>query len=300
MTIGIGVLGTSETGRAKEIVADTAILIADTMGSFGDAYSHSRLHKALMFPEHNVYALVADEVDKGAELVPVICKFLAQEAPKEQRHYGNIINGIAKGCFFYKGEKFTILELPKLRLPPEVFDPRKVTPELNAVVQAEWDRFYVGCDLLIATFDGLGKAYLLSVDGQNGELHNVSFPGFGAIGCGAGNAMFWLSTRQHTLGMLPVRAAYHAYEAKLMAEGSAHVNQHLDIIVATKDEHWFSSSHGLLGGDWPEEHAVINLSNLKQWNKKYGPKGTEMLGKDPKPKSSVARKVSPRAATVGR
>jgi len=290
MTIGIGVLGTSEIGRTKERIADTVVLIADTMGSFDDQYSHARLHKALMFPEHNVYALVADEVDKGAELVPVICKFLAQEAPKEQRHYGHLINGIAKGCFFYKGEKFTILELPKLRMPPELFDPRQTPRHLDATIQTAWDKFYVGCDLLIATFDGLGKAYLFWVEGGNGNVRNMSFPGFGAIGCGAGNAMFWLSQRQHTLGMLPVRAAYHAYEAKLMAEASAHVNEHLDIIVATKEEHWFSSSHSLLGGNWPSPHPVINLHNLKRWHRKYGPRGTEKLGLESGPKLLSAQR----------
>jgi hypothetical protein len=49
MTVGIGVLATTKVGRDKRIVPDTAILIADTMGSYEDVDSHPRLHKAFIF-----------------------------------------------------------------------------------------------------------------------------------------------------------------------------------------------------------------------------------------------------------
>src|SRR6266849_537653 len=91
MTIGVGVLATSEIGRAKQLIPDTAILVADTMGSFGDIDSHGRLHKTMAFPEEGIYATAADRIDRAAELVPMMCTFIAAEAPRARRTYGDIL-----------------------------------------------------------------------------------------------------------------------------------------------------------------------------------------------------------------
>ena len=180
MTIGIGVLATSDEARKEKRGPDTAILLADTMGSYGDVDSHARLHKVIMMPEDGLYAAIAGDVSRGAQLVPCICTFL-REIPKGERTFGKIQIAIAEGCFMYKHHTFTLFELPKLRLPPHSFNPnQELDPELDKKIQ---------------------KA--------------------------------WLSRRQHTLGLLPLRAAYHAYEAKLTGEGSAHVNEHIDLVVAT-------------------------------------------------------------------
>jgi hypothetical protein len=276
MTIGIGVLGTSDSGRRKHIVADTAVLIADTQGSFGDVDSHARLHKTFEFPESGVYAVVADRVECGAELMPMVSAAIGSVS-KHQRTYGTIMRAIADACYAYKRDKFTICEFPKLRLPPKELDPVTVTPELNATVQASWEDFNVGCDLLIAAFDRNGRAFLFHMDSREHDLRNTSFPGFWAIGSGSENALFWLSRRQHTLGMLPLRAGYHAYEAKLMAESSPFVNEHLDVIVATNDDHWFSTTHKTLHRG--KEHPDINITSLAKLFKKRAPRSTEDLGR---------------------
>jgi hypothetical protein len=276
MTIGIGVLADSAEGRRKNIVPDTLILIADTMGSFGSVDSHGRLHKTCMKPEQGVYCVIANQVDKGAELFEVICSCIG-EVPKPERTYGRILTALAEGCLSYKRHKFQICEMPKMRLPPEWIDPRTVPAELQRSVQERWEAFDIGCDLIIGVFDDKGCAWLFQLSGAEHEIANVTFPGFSAIGSGADNARFWLSRRQHTLGLLPLRAAYHAYEAKLMAEGSPHVNEHLDIVVATNEAHWFCTTHKSVNN--MKVHPEINIQSLKKLFKKYGMRNTDRLGR---------------------
>jgi hypothetical protein len=257
------------------VVPDTAILIADTMGSYGDVDSHARLHKAFMFPDADVYAVAADQVDRASELLFAFAKWL-KDIPKAERTYGAVVKTLASVCYGYKREKFTVHEFPKLRLPPKEMDPATVTPELNAIVQAQWEKFSIGCDLIVAAFCGDGTVCFLQVNGLDHEICNIVFPGFGAIGAGSENAIFWLSQRQQTLGQLPLRAGYHAYEAKRMAEASAHVNEHLDIIVATNEGHWFCTTHPSLHTE--KEHPEINIKNLKRLWKRYSPRDTSKLG----------------------
>ena len=89
MTIGIGVLATSEEGRASRLLPDTAILIADTMGSYDDADSHARLHKAFMFPEIGLYAVAANRVRPGAgELLSAINTLLATDPQRKPQFWG--------------------------------------------------------------------------------------------------------------------------------------------------------------------------------------------------------------------
>jgi hypothetical protein len=276
MTVGIGVLATTEEARKEKRTPDTAILLADTMGSYEDVDSHSRLHKALMFPDDRLYAVASGDVAKAAQLLPCICTFL-REIPRGEKTFGKIQVAIVEGCFHYKHHIFTLSELPRLRLPPHAFNPnQRLEPELNERMQAEWMSFDIGCDLVIAAFDDEGRAYLFESNAQQHAVHHRSFPGFAAIGTGGDNALFWLTRRQHTLGLLPLRAAYHAYEAKLTAEGSAHVNEHLDLIVATSTDHWFCTTHKSVHGE--KEHPAINIPNLKRLLKRYWIKSTDQIG----------------------
>lgn len=276
MTIGSGVLATSDEARKEKRGPDTAILLADTMGSYEDVDSHARLQKVIMIPDDGVYAAIAGDVSRGAQLVPCICTFL-KEIPKSERTFGKIQIAIAEGCFLYKHHVFTLFELPKLRLPPHAFNPNQtLEPELNEKIQAAWEQFDLGCDLVIAAFDDERKAYIFESNAQEHAVHHRTFPGFATIGSGGGNALFWLSRRQHTLGLFPLRAAYHAYEAKLTAEGSAHVNEHLDIVVATSSDHWFCTTHKAVHGE--KEHPEINLANLRRLLKRHWIKNTDDIG----------------------
>ena len=290
MTIGIGVLATSEEARKKNTVPDTAILLADTMGSYEDVDSHARLHKLLMFPDDRVYAVAAGDISRAAQLMPCICTFLREILPGE-RTFGKTQIAIAEGCFQYKHHLFTLMEMPKLRLAPHFFGPnQKLEPELNEKIQAEWMKFDIGCDLVIAAFDDTGKAYLFEANAQRHEVHNRSFPGFAAVGTGGDNAIFWLSRREHTLGLQPLRAGYHAYEAKLTSEGSAHVNKHIDLLVATSTDHWFCTTHKSVHGE--KEHPEINIANLKRLLTKYWIKNTDPIGAVIK--ASVSQRAKPK------
>ncbi|MFZ3342562.1 MAG: hypothetical protein WA213_16890 [Terriglobales bacterium] len=274
MTVGIGLLATTLGGRDKKVVPDTAILIADTMGSFGDVDSHDRLHKAFMFPEVGLYAVAADQIDRAGEVLSAIKDALAT-LPKDRRTHGEITRTVAAVCYGYKRGKFTTHEFPKLRLPPTELDPTMVTPHLNAIVQEKWEQFSIGCDLILAVFCNTKAPTLLRVSGVEHEIENVVIPGFAVIGIGEENARFWLSRRQQQFGQQPLRAAYHAYEAKVMAEASAHVNEHLDIVVATDDDHWFCTSHAAVPRY--KVHPEINVKNLKRLYRRYGPHETSGL-----------------------
>ncbi|SRR5579871_2029807 len=283
MTIGIGVLATEKgTSNAKP---NHLVLIADTMGSFSDDYSHPRLHKLFDFPESDLYASAAGQIDQAAALMPMINQNISQ-TPSSQRSFGDIVRGVAQSLFMFKMEKFNLTVLPKYGLPPASIAPNStippssliagmalVPPAVQAELEKEWQAFELGCDLIIGAFDHSGQAVMMCQYSHEPDLRNVTFPGYWAIGSGAPNAIFWLSHRAHVLGMGLKRAAYHAYEAKLMAEGSAHVNDHLDVLVARKGAHWHVSTHK------PNQKTdcPIKISQLKKWQRKFGPSETDAL-----------------------
>jgi hypothetical protein len=280
-TIGIGVLASEP--HDSPVKPNHLILLADTMGSFGEEYSHPRLHKMFTFPETDLYATAAGDVSYAALLMPMINATLAQIS---ERSYGDILRGIIQTLFMFKMETFNLNILPKYGLPPASIAPTAtihpssliaamsvVPEEIRIKLEQEWNNFYLGCDLIIGAIDKFGQALLVYLFGEEDVIRNGSFPGYCAIGSGSPNAMFWLSHRAHVLGMELKRAAYHAYEAKLMAEGSAHVNEHLDMIVATKGKHWMMTTHKpSAGSDCP-----VSFTQLKDWYEKLGPKDTDVL-----------------------
>ena len=222
-----------------------------------------------------MYAVAADQIDRAGELLSAIEKAITA-VPKAERSHGEITRIVAAVCYGYKRGKFTTHEFPKLRLPPEEMDPARVTPALDAIVQERWENFSIGCDLVLAVFTANKTPTLLQVNGVEHDINNMVFPGFAAIGAGSEHAVFWLSRRQQMFGHVPLRAAYHAYEAKTMAESSPHVNEHLDIIVATDSEQWFSSTHRI--DHRIPEHPQINIKNLQRLWKRYGTRDTSNLG----------------------
>lgn len=272
MTIGVGVLATDENPSFGGIRPNHIVFLSDTLGSFGDVYSHPRLHKMQVFADNGVYATAANEMDKAAEFIPMMNKNIAT-VPMEQRHYGDIMRLLNASVFLYRKERFQLDVLPQFRLPPEAFDPRLagLPPATDRKIQKRWLGFDMGFSLLVGAFDLDGQAHLFHV-GHLGDVTNISFPGFGAIGI-APQTMFWLSHREQRLGMSVRRSAYHAYEAKLLAEDSPHVNDHIDMLIANKNEHWFSSTH------LPErgKGSPVTLANLREWFETYGPRRTDDL-----------------------
>lgn len=274
MTIGIGVLATSEAGREKGVMPDYAILVSDTMGSFGDEYSHPRLHKRFDLPDQRMFILAADQIDKAAEVVAVINAVLSP-VPHDARTYGKILNCIGEACFRYKADRFRMEVLPKYRIAPTCFNPFEGSKELNDTLNSAWQAFELEFQLLIAAFDRRGQAHLIFVDGREGTAQGQNIPGFSAIGTGSGNAMFWLAHRAHTMGVRPLRALYHAYEAKIMAEDSPNVNDQIDILAARADAYWSCTSHPT--AEKFEWLPTFPLENLKGMMEMYGPQPTNEL-----------------------
>ncbi len=156
MTIGVGVLATEPEARARDLIPSHVILMADTMGSFGDDYSHSRLHKLFLYPANALYATAANQIDKAASLLPMIDTHMSA-VPLINRTYGDIVRAISLACFLHKVSTFTLEVLPKHGIPPKEFDLNGV-PNLNvlAKLKDEWDGFDIGCDVLIGAFDHRG------------------------------------------------------------------------------------------------------------------------------------------------
>lgn len=298
MTIGIGVLATEP--HDSVVRPNYLVLIADTMGSFEDEYSHPRLHKSFAFPETDLFATAAGHVDQAALLMPMISATLAQTS---ERSCGDILRGIAQTLFMFKSEIFTLNVLPKYGLPPASIAPTSsiqpsslieamalAPPGMREKIENEWNEFTLGCDLIIGAIDKAGQAMLVYLYGQEDVIRNGSFPGYCAIGSGSPNATFWLSKRAHVLGMGVKRAVYHGYEAKIMAESSAHVNEHLDVTIATKGKHWSFTTHKT---STPKD-CPVTLGALTEWYMTFGPKTTDLLDKpetdthDELPKSHAA------------
>jgi hypothetical protein len=125
--------------------------------------------------------------------------------------------------------------------------------------------------MIVGGFNAIGQAFLLPVEGD-GIITNIGFPGFGAIGSGLSNAMFWLSYRNQNLGLTLKTSAYHALEAKIMAESSPFVNEKLDVLVAARGKWTFISDSKPV-----PEGAAFNLNELRAMLSVYRPKCTDDL-----------------------
>jgi hypothetical protein len=165
MTIGIGVLATSTEGRSRKILPDHLVLVSDTMGSFGDEYSHSRLHKRFDLPANKAYIVAAGSIDKASELVPMIDTQLSA-IPFKQRTYGNIMEACAMSAFKYKMERFIREILPKHGIPPQTYDPLTASKDILEILEPEWEQFEIGTDLLVGAFSHTGQAISSTLTAQ--------------------------------------------------------------------------------------------------------------------------------------
>jgi hypothetical protein len=273
MTIGIGVLGTA-TSKLK---ADTLAMVSDTLGSVGDFHSTSYLHKMFLFPDEKLYVVAADRIEKAAELVAMIRIRLRSLAV---RNHGFIQHALNECVQDYRRQRMTYEVLPKHMVTLEQWL-LPMDEALRQAVMHDWMVFDMNCSLIVGTFTDEGQAILYEIpsvaaiqqeDGQvKMQFVNVSsFPGFCAIGTGAENANFWLCYRGHNLAHSPERSAYHAYEAKLMAESSPHVNEKIEMVIATAEGHVHLTDRKPQQGEW-------SLATFKGMFEQYGPKSTEAL-----------------------
>ena len=263
MTIGIGVLASEGEG----IQPNRLVLIADTQGTFGGAHSMNRLHKIFVAADTRVYACGAGKIDRAAELFQVIMD-LSKVIQGGTQRYGSIMETVRASADLYKRVRFKMEVLPSFaRMPqsiPDMFTDEHLTSELLT----KWREFDFGCQMIVGAFNQAGQAVLIYIE-STGEIENFTFPGFAAIGSGLDNAMFWLSYRNHNYTFPVRRSAYHAFEAKIMAESSPFVNEKIDMLIASGDG-WakISDTFGVEGG------PPISLQELRDLFKFYGPKDT--------------------------
>jgi hypothetical protein len=266
MTIGIGVLAST----SADVKPDHLILLCDTKGSFGDSFSMNHLHKMFIDPKQGLYTIAAGKMDRAADLFKTLAVFFSDDTPG-LKGYGKLFTSVHAASDCYKRVRFKYDVLPLFaRHPqsiPEAFNDSDLTPEL---IEA-WREFDFGCQMIVGSFDPIGTAMLFTIDGD-GQVQNSMFPGFTAIGTGLNSAMFWLSYRQHNLGLSVKRAAYHAFEAKLMAESSPFVNDQIDIVIANKKEHFL-----LTRANPSPEGAPVTVADLRKMLRRYGIRETEGL-----------------------
>jgi hypothetical protein len=266
MTVGIGVL--CSEGKERP---DHLILTCDSLGSFGDENSTASLHKLFSRQDANIYAVAAHDIGKAAELVTKIGNAVKA---RSNGTYGQTYDAICFAVHDYKSARFRYEVVTQFGLAPIVgwMEEAKKIGVLDKLLKKLWPKFSIECQLIVGTFAEDGSSRLFLVE-HYGLVHPVSLPGFVAIGSGASGALFSLCYRNQTMDMGLRRSAYHAYEAKIMAERSPHVGKaDIQMLIANPKQAC------LLTEQEPERSGCsVSLTELKEWLEKYGPKKTTDL-----------------------
>lgn len=266
MTIGIGVLA------SQKQKPDTIILLADTKGTFSEKQSMNRLHKIFKDEEINLYAVAADRIDRASELFGFISKMLRETFHKDgRRGYTSVLDAVHAAADLFKRARFRYDVLPQHAQPPlsipEMFTEKDLTPQLLK----RWRKFYFGCQMIVGAILANGQACMFYIGGD-GEVDNFTFPGFVAIGSGGDDAMFWLGYRNQHLGRSLKQSAYHAFEAKTMAESAAYVNDKAEMLIADS-----SGSFELNDFKPTPKNAKFTLADLRKLLVRFGPRKTDKL-----------------------
>ena len=274
MTIGIGVLATE--GAVKP---DTLVLVSDTLGSaLEDTASTQRLHKMFVSESDGLYAVAADNINNAGELFPRIQHFLRRETT---RSHGSIFLAIHSAVHDYHRWRIGKEVLPKYSWIAGDLE----AEETKELVRDECMRFNLGCELIVGAFDDSGMALLFETysvghtDHEDGAPPTMvlargnTIPGFTVIGKGRDSADFWLNYRNHALSYSPRRAAYHAYEAKRMAENSPYVNDKIELLIANK------TGHVRLDDKTPVKRGW-SLEEMREMFSNYGPRSTDGLDRE--------------------
>ncbi|HWD99371.1 MAG TPA: hypothetical protein VG345_10045 [Bryobacteraceae bacterium] len=271
MTIGIGVLATA-VGKC-----DSLALASDTMGSIGDTHSTPSISKTFIFPDERLYIVCADQIEKASERGGMI-RIQLQRHP--QRSHGSIQHALHLAVDDYRRQRCMYEILSNYGLKSENWL-GPLDSELRKAVIDDCLGLDMNCEMIIGTFTDEGQAILyyipnIAVEYQQDGTPTLrmvrvqAFPGFYTIGTGAASAHFWLCYRGHRLTYSPKRAAYYAFEAKLMADKSPFVNEKIEMAIATTDGHVHVKDSAPESGSW-------SLAEFRHMYRKYGPQSTEPL-----------------------
>jgi hypothetical protein len=282
MTIGIGVLCSSKP-KPHTPRPDALVLMADTMGST-ETDSTSELYKMWIDDDLRIYAVGAGTLEYGGELISILGGQIKEiNTSGQPMTHGRFVKAINSSFHILRSQHFQLDVMPQMFLSTPA-GPARLAGE-EEVFKA-WKRHTLDIQMLIATLDHEGQAYLYSVVEYHDEhgqslpkkVYLCEFPGYATIGTGADNANFWLNYRRQVLGRSVKQSVYHAYEAKLMAAQAPSVNDQIEIAIVVPGSKSFH-----LTKDTPmADGCPVSLGELQRLFKKYGPQKTEVLG-HPKP-----------------
>lgn len=281
MTIGIGVLA----WKVPPIVTEDApvpnriILCADRLGSYGDIFSTGSMFKIFGYSQAKLYAVASGDISKAGELLKEMSQAVEHlQREGEEPGYHLLVDAICKAVNHYKSDCFRREVVPKYGIAPKRGwkEEAKHLGVLDDLLKKEWPPYSIGCQLIIGTFSTGGVAHLFYV-ASDGEVHTANQPGFVSIGTGAQNSDFWLAYREQHSGMGIVQSAYHAYEAKLMAERSPHVGKDdIQMVVASAWEFFY------LGKENPApDGCPVSLTQIQELHENYGSRKTDDLAEEP-------------------
>jgi hypothetical protein len=267
MTIGVGVLCSAELGRDASR-ANTIVLVASDTGTVQADYRWDDLHKVFVYPDEKLFGVCLGHIEMAEDLLPSIEGAFQQLTARNQLSVAAALN---KAVLDHRLQHFQFDVLPSYRFLAEEI-PVNHQPE---VLEA-WQRYDVGIQLIVGTFDDDGRALMYVVarmEGIRGLVHRTLFPGVATIGHGAQSANFWLSYRRQSLGKSLRESAYHAYEATRLALRDRGRRGRSELITATTEEAFH------LTNEHPApEGCPVSLSELETMFDRYGPRETSDLG----------------------
>ncbi|GEM_PF-4666550 len=265
MTIGIGCI------CSNEAQSDCFVMASDHLGTFDEAYTTRNHSKIAWQPDHKIFSVCADSVENAMELLGAIAMEW-QALPV--RSFGALRQGLQNAVTIYRHHRFYLDVLPRYGIVVKNDNWFEIAKLINVdkELKGEWDNQNLGCEIVLGTFDMRGMATVYYI-GSDGGVQTIGQPGFIAIGSGGPYAQFWLAHRQQTCHMSILRSAYHAYEAKIMAEHNPFVGKDdIAMMVCTPKRVY------ILTQNQPEiEGCPVSLIRLKGMVQRYGPRDTADL-----------------------
>src|ERR1035441_6147287 len=206
MTIGIGVLCSTQP-KPYDLMPDALVMISDTMGST-ETDSTGELHKMLFDPESRMFAVCAGRVEIACELFPLIREEFAK-IDQTKFHHGAISRALNIAVNHHRQDHFN-WDVLNHRFS---FNGQVLLQEQEDLYRY-WREFGVAPQVALGTFDSDGRAllyYLGAIEGQDGLVHLMEFPGYCAIGSGYYNATMWLNYRRQKISLNVQQSGLHAY-----------------------------------------------------------------------------------------
>ena len=230
MTIGVGVLCSAEVGGHASR-ANAIVLIAGDTGTFPADYRWDDLHNIFIYPDEKVFGVCLGHMEMAEDLLLAIREAFQRLTARKHSAFAEALN---QAVLDHRVQHFKCDVLPSYRF---VFgeSPLGDQPE----VLDAWQRYDIGIQLIVGTFDDGGRALMYTVarmEGICGLVHRTLFPGVATIGHGAQSANFWLSYRRQALVKSLKQSAYHAFEATQLALRDRGGRGHAELIIATNDK----------------------------------------------------------------